>query len=107
MSWSIGENRNRLLNLKSKFGLYQIVLTTPRTSPEKIALTVVEIQRLPDIEKTDSKEEFPCLKWTIYNSRRKVCVNSKTDTDKLSVAVYNKQNSLYLKVIEVALRFGD
>ena len=39
------------------------------------------MQQLPDIEKTDSEEEISCLKWTIYNGRRKVCVNFQTDTD--------------------------
>ena len=35
MSWNIGENRNLFLKLKSKFGFYQVVPTTPKTSPEK------------------------------------------------------------------------
>ena len=41
--------------LKSKLGLYHVVLTTPKTSPEKLTPTAVEMQQLPDIEKTDSK----------------------------------------------------
>ena len=44
MSWNIGENRNLFLKLKSKLGLYHVVLTTPETSPEKITLTLVEMQ---------------------------------------------------------------
>ena len=86
MSWNIGDNRN--LKLKSKLALHHIVLTTPKTSPEKLSLTVVEMQQLPDIEKTDSIEEISCLKWTIYNGGRKVCVNFQTDTDKLKIVVY-------------------
>ena len=66
-------------------GLYHVVLTTPKTSPEKPTLTVVEMQQLPDIEKTDPKEEISCLKWTKYNGRRNVCVNFQTDTDKLNI----------------------
>ena len=88
MSWNIGENINFFLKLKSKLGLYQVVLTTPKTSLEKFTLAVVEMQQLPDIEKTDSKEEKSCLKWTIYNGRRKVCVNFETDTDGLKIVVY-------------------
>ena len=65
MSWNIGDNRNFFLKLKSNLGLYHVVLTTPKTSPEKLTLTVVEMQQLPEIEKTDSKEEISCLKWTI------------------------------------------
>ena len=43
MSWNIGENRNLILKLKSKLGLYHVVLTTPKTSTEKNSLTLVEI----------------------------------------------------------------
>ena len=87
MNWNIGGNRNLFLKLKSELGLYHVVLTTPKTSPEKLTLTVVEMQQLPDIEKTDSKEEIPCLKWTKYNVGRKVCVNFQTDTEKLNIVV--------------------
>ena len=37
--------------LESKLGLYHVVLTTAKTCPEKITLTVVEMQQLPDIAK--------------------------------------------------------
>ena len=67
--------------MKSKLRLYHVLLTTRAILSEKNTLTVVEMQQLSDIEKTDSKEKFPCLKWTIYNGRWKVCVNFKTDTD--------------------------
>ena len=58
MSWSIGENRNLFLNLESNFGLHHVVLTTPKTSPEKNTLTLVEMQQLPEIEKMDSKNKI-------------------------------------------------
>ena len=87
MSWNIGDNRNLFFKLKPKLGLYHVELRS-EDSPEKITLTLVEIQQLPDIEKTDSKDEIFCLKWTIYNGRRKVCINFKTDTDKVNFVVY-------------------
>ena len=107
MSWNIGDNQKLFLKLKSKLVLYQVVLTTPKTSPKTLTLTVVEMQQLPDIEKTDSKEEKSCLKWTISNGRRKVCVNFQTDTDKLNIAVYRYRNNLYLKVNEVDLKLTE
>ena len=61
MSWNIGDNSNLFLKLKSKLRLYHVVLTTPKISPEKLTLTVVEMQQLPDIEKIDSEEEIICL----------------------------------------------
>ena len=57
MSSNFGENRNLILKLKSKLGLYHVVLTTPKTSTEKITLTLVEMRQLPEIEKVDSKKE--------------------------------------------------
>ena len=62
MSWNIGENRKLFLKMTSNLELYHVVLTTPKTSPEKITLTIVEMQQLPEIEKEDSKIEFSCLK---------------------------------------------
>ena len=76
MIWSIGDNRNLFLKLKTKLGLYHVELRRkPKDSPGKITLTLVETQQLPDIEKIDSKDGISCLKWTIYNGRRKVCIN--------------------------------
>ena len=65
------------------------------------------MQQSPDIEKTDPKEEISCLKWTIYNGRRKVCVNFQTDTDKLNIFVYRYRNNLYLKDNEVILKMSE
>ena len=107
MSFNIADNRDLFLRLKSKLGLYHVVLTTPKTSPEKLRLTVVEMQQLPDIEKTDSKEEISCQNWTIYNGRRKVCVNFQTDTDKLNIVVYRYRNNLYLKDNELDLKLTE
>ena len=69
MSWNFGDIGNLFLKLKTKLGLYHVVLTTPKTSPEKLTLTVVEMQQLPDNEKTDCKKEISRLNWTMYNGR--------------------------------------
>ena len=103
MSWNIADNRNLFLKLTSKLGLYHLVLTTPNFSPKKITLTVVEMQQLPDVEKTDSKEKISCRKWKIYNGGRKVCVNFQTDLDKLNIVVYRYRNNLYLKEVDLKL----
>ena len=58
MSWNTGDNRDLFLKLKSKLGVYHVVLTTPKTSAEKLTLTVVEKQQLLEIETTDSKNFF-------------------------------------------------
>ena len=53
---------------------------------------MVETQQLPDIEKTDSKDEIYCSKWSIYKGRRKVSINFQTDTDKVNIVVYRYRN---------------
>ena len=106
MSWNIGDNRNLLLKLKTKLGLYHVELKS-KDSPRKITLILVETQQLPDIQKVDSKDEISCLKWTIYNGRRKVCINFQTDADKVNIAVYRYRNSTYLKDTEMDLRLTE
>ena len=85
---------NLSLKWKSNLGLCHVVLTTPRTSHEKLTLTVIEMQQLPDIQKTNSKEEKSLLKWAVYNGRKKVYVNFQTDTDKLNIVEFRYRNSL-------------
>ena len=60
MSWNIADNRNLFLKLKTKSGLYHVELRC-KDSPEKNTLTLIETQQLPDIENTDSKDQFSCL----------------------------------------------
>ena len=60
MSWNIGDNRNFFLKPKSQLGLYHVLLTTPETAPKKDIPTLVEIQKMPDIEWIHSKKrKFP------------------------------------------------
>ena len=104
MSWNIRDNRNLLFKLKTKLGLYHVELRS-KGSPEQI--TLVETQQLPDIEKSDSKDEISCLKRTIYNGKRKICINFQTDTDKVNIVVYRYRNSTYLKDTEMDLKLPE
>ena len=106
MSWNIGDNRNLFLKLKTKLGLYHVELRS-KDSPEKITRTLVENQQLPDIKKVGSKDGISCLKWTIYNGRRKVCINFQTDTDKVNIVVYRYRNCTYLKDTEMDLKLTE
>ena len=106
MSWNIGDNRNLFFKLKTKLGLYHVELRS-RDSPGKITLTLVESQQLPDIENVDSRDEIFCLNWTIYNGRRKVCINFQTDSDKVNIVVYHYRNSTYLKDTERDLKLTE
>ena len=106
MSWNIGDNRNLFLKLKTKLGLYHTELKS-KDSPEKITLTLVETQELPDIEKVDSRDEISYLEWTIYNGRRRVRINFQTDTDKVNIVVCRYRNSTYLKDTEIDLKLTE
>ena len=79
----------------------------PKILPKKFTLTLVETQQMPDIEKTDSKDEISCLKWTIYNGRRKLCINFQTDADKVSIVVYRYPNNTYLEDTEMELKLTE
>ena len=107
MNWNIGDNRNLFLKPKSKLGLYHVELREPKDSPEIITLTLVETQQLPDIEKADSEDEISSLKWTIYNSRREVCINFQTDRNNVNMLVYRYRNNTYLKVTEMDLELTE
>ena len=73
----------------------------------KITLTIAEMQQLPEIESKDPKEEIYCHKWTIFNGRRKICINFKTDTDKLNIAVFRYRNNIYLTETEMELKLTE
>ena len=88
MSWNIGDNRNLFLKLRTKLGLFHVELRKPKDSPEKITLTLVETEQLPDIAKVFPKDEISCLKWTIYNARKTICINFQTDKDKVNIVHY-------------------
>ena len=107
MSWNIGDSRNLFLKLKTKLGLYHVELSKPKVSLGKITLTLVETQQLSDFQKVDSKDEISCLKRTIYNGRRKVCINFQTDTDKVNIVVYHYRNNTYLKDTEMELKLTE
>ena len=106
MSWNIVDNKNLFLKLKTRLGLYHVELKS-KDSPKKNMLTLVETQQLPDNQKADSKDEISCLKWTIYNGRRKVCISFQTDTDKVNIVVYRYRNSTYLRDTEMDLKFTE
>ena len=106
MSWNIGDNTNLVVKLKTKLGLYHVELRS-KDSSEKITLTLLETQQLPDIQKVESKDEISCLKWTIYDGRRKVCIIFQTDTDKVNIMVYRNRNSTYPKDTEMDLKLTE
>ena len=58
MSWNSGDNKKIFLKLKSKLGLYHVVLTTPKTSPETHTLTAVEIRQLPTLKRLIPKKKY-------------------------------------------------
>ena len=100
------EIKETFLKFKTKLGLYHVELRS-KDSPEKNTLTLVETQQLPVIQTADSKDDCSCLKWTIYNGRRKLCINFQTDTDKLNIVVYRYRKSTYLKDTEMDLKLTE
>ena len=106
MRWNIGENRNLFLRLKTKMGLYHVVLTTPKSPPTKITLTIAEVQQLLELEQCED-EEISCLEWTIYNGRLIICVGFQPDTDKVDIVVNRSRNNTYLKDTDIELKLAE
>ena len=62
---------------------------------------------MPYIEKVGSKDEISCLKRTIYNGRREICIKFQTDTDKVNIVVYRYHNNTYFKDTEMELKLTE
>ena len=74
MSRIIGDNRKVFLKLRTKLGLYHVLLTSSEQTPKKVNLTIVEMQQLSEVGKFDSENEISCLRRIIFNGRQKICV---------------------------------
>ena len=79
----------------------------PKNLPKKLRQLSKKTLELPDIEKVDSKDEISYIKWTIYNDRRRVCINFQTDTYKVNNVVYRYRNNTYLKDTEFDLKLTE
>ena len=62
---------------------------------------MVESQKLANNEDSEPEDKVFCRNSIFYNDRRKVCVNFKTDTDKLNIVMYRYRNNLYFEGDEV------
>ena len=58
MSWNIGDKRNLFFRPKSKLGLHDVRITTPKTSIKQFTLTVVARQQMPDLKKTGPSKKY-------------------------------------------------
>ena len=103
MSWNIGDNRNVFLKLRIKLGLYHVLLASSEQTPKKVSLTIVEMQQLPEVRKFDSENEISCLRWIIFNGRKKF-VFCKTDTDYVGITEYRYRNNMYMKDSDIELK---
>ena len=57
------------------------------------------------LETTDSIEKISCIKWTIYNGRKKVCANYQTDTEELNFFfVCRYRNDICSKDLDMELK---
>ena len=65
------------------------------------------MQQFTEKGKVDSKNEIVCLKWTIYNGRKKVCIGSKTEMDRLKIVVYRYRNNTKVKDTERELKLTE
>ena len=85
MSWSIGFSRNLLLKLHNKLGLFHIFL---EEKSQKISLTIIESQNLPNLQNLDVDSQISHFEWTLHNGRRKLHIGYRSDTKKIDLVEY-------------------
>ena len=76
--WTM-EQLEKSLSKKSKMGLH-LVIRTPKKSLQKLTLLITEQQQLPDIAKTDRRDDTSCIKQTKHYVGRNICVHFQTNT---------------------------
>ena len=62
------------------------------------------MQQLPEVGKFHSEDEISCLRWLIFNGRRKICVLCKTDTDYVGIIVCRYRNNMCMKDSAIELK---
>ena len=90
MSWNIGFSRNLLLKLHNKLGLFHIVL---EEKSQKISLTIIESQNLPNLQNLDVDSQISHFEWTLHNGRRKIHIEYRSDIKKIDLLEYRKNGN--------------
>ena len=103
MSWNIGDRRNLILKLKKKSDSVKLYRQKQETRPKKYTNSSTNA-RIARFWNDWVGEEIFCLKLTIYNGRRKLCVSHQIELNKLNIVVYRYQNNVYLKDLEMELK---
>ena len=87
MSWSIGFSRYLILKLHNKLGLFHIAL---EEKSQKISLTIIESQNLPNLQNLDVDSRISHFKWILHNSRRKIHIGYRSVTKKIELVEYRR-----------------
>ena len=97
-------NTNHFSELYSELGHYYVVLKTSKTYRENLTIIVVEMQKIKEIDKTDSKKnEILCRNGTIFKGRKNVWVNFGSDRNSLNIVMCRYKNNLFLKDSKIIL----
>ena len=79
MSWNIGFSRNLLLKLHNKMGFFHTFLDE---KSQKVSLTIIESQNLPNLQNLDVDSQISHFEWTLHNGRRETHIGYRSDTKK-------------------------
>ena len=63
-------------------GLFLIVL---EEKSQKISLTIIESQSLPNLQNLDVKSQISHFEWTLHNGRTKIHIGYRSDTKKIDL----------------------
>ena len=59
MSWNFGETRNLFNKLRTQLGHFHVVPITPKSSLNKITLTIAKLQQLSELKQCG--DEISCV----------------------------------------------
>ena len=63
-------------------GLFHIV---PEKKSQKISLTIIKSQNLPNLQKLDVDSQISYFEWTLHNGRRNIHIRYRSDTKRLEI----------------------
>ena len=77
--WNIGFSRSLILKLQNKMGFFHNVL---QDNSQKCLLTIIESQKLPNLQTLDVYSQIFHFEKTLQNGRRKIHIGYRSATEK-------------------------
>ena len=87
----------KILNLKfhNKLVFFHIFLDE---KSQRFSLTIIESQKLPNLQNFDVDSQITKFEWTLHNGRRKIHRGFRSDTKKIEHIEYRRNENQWKKI---------